>query len=666
MAGKLSAKKEEAIVKEAKEAADSWFNYFKENNVRFNEQMKFWLTPQEQWSPNERSQMTAYNKIPLVCPKIYGIGRRIIGEQRQATPDLQVRSITEKASSEEMALLEDMVRTISCHSNAKVAYQTIFNHLLYGGYGVGKVVSEYEKPNGFEQCLRIKVHNEPTTAFFDPAAKEVSKCDGLFSGEYLGMSRKGFEKEFGEIDVPEYETLPLSGYNISSKDQVCIIIYQRKEFFKKKLVQLASGEVMELKQYEEALNAYIDESLMMTPGVKVEQIAIPEQLKVVKKRTSSDFKIRTYKIAGTKVLEHSTWPSKYFSYVFVDGDSHYVDGRQITRTFFQDAKDLQVFGNYLFTQIAHLVKAQRNELWLASPANVSGFEDIWNNPDLTQSVLLANPDQNRGNVMPTQVAPPQISPSLVQQYEKLMMDINTTLGIYDAYEGNSGRETSGVAIDNRVKQGNIATFITFSNLNRGIGQIGSIVLDAIPKVYDTTREMSLKTRDGSTRNVTLNNPQDGMIKNDTSGEDYYIEIDAGASFEGQRIESLMALKDLLQLSPQISNLVADLYAENLSLPNNQVLVKRLRAGFVPPEIVAAGNGEELPPKEPSPPPPELELMKGELQLREQRNQNDAQNNQDKIAIEQEKVELEKQKADFNEWVQAEKLAIDKLKVGLYP
>ena len=666
MAGKIRAGKAEAIIKEAKEAADRWFSYFRENNGRFDTQMKFWLTSDEQWSPDERTRMASFNKVPLVCPKIYGIGRRIIGEQRQATPDLQVRSITEKASPNEVSLLEDMVRSISCHSVAKTTYQTIFSHLLFGGYGAAKIVTEYETADGFDQCLKIKTINEPTKCFWDPSAKEVSKWDGLYCGEYLSLSRKSFEQQFPDADIPDNDTLPLSGYTISTKDQVCIIIYQRKEYFKKKLVQLANGESMPLEDYEKMLKAYIDEVIEMNPEIKAEMIELPDELRVVKKRMSSDYKIRQYKIAGNTILEHSTWPSKYFSYVFVDGDSHYVNGSQVTRTFFQDAKDLQIYGNYLFTQMAHLTKAQRNELWLASPANTSGFEEIWNNPELTQSTLLANPDQNRGNAMPTQVQPPAISSTLLQQYSNLMNDINSTLGIYDAYEGSSTQALSGVAQENRVRQGNIATFITFSNLNRGVGQIGTVVLDAIPKVYDTTRPMSLKTRDGASRNVTLNKPVDGMIENDTSGKDYYIEIDAGASFEGQKMEALMSLKDLLQLNPALANLTADLYAENLALPNNQVLVKRLRAGFVPPEIVAAGNGEQLPPKEPPPPPPEIELMNRELSIREQKNQAEAEQNQAKISIEGERLELEKEKAAFQEWINAQKIEIDRAKAGLYP
>ncbi len=665
MSGKIRAAKALAIIKEAKENADSWFCYWKQNNINFVDQTKFWVNSTSQWDASQRKEMKDGNKIPLVAPKAYGIARRILGEQRQATPDMRVSSITSKASAEDVALHDDLVRTISFHSDAKVAYQTAFTNQLFGGFAAIKVITDYEKADDMVQSFFVKSVMEPTLCYWDPAAKETSKHDGLYAGEYVGMSRKAFEKEFPDVDIPDYEDLPLSGLAMSSKDKVFIIIYQRKEFFKKTIVQLNNGDILDMKKYEEALAAYVQESLQQTPGAKAEEIIIPPEFEIARRRTTSDYKIRTYKIAGDKILEHSTWPSKYFSYVYVDGDSHYIDGVQQTRSFFQDAQDLQTFGNYLLTQINHLVKAQRNELYLVSPENISGYEDIWNNPDLTQSALIANPDMARGGAMPQRLEPPSISPTLIQQYESLPANMNSTLGIYDAYQGNSGNEVSGVAIDNRVKQGNLSTFGMQSNLNRAIGQVGAIILDGAPKVYDTMRPMSLRSRDGSTRNVVLNQVEDGILKNDITAKDYFIEIDAGSSFEGQKQESLMALKELMGINPAIGNITADLFAENLSLGNTQVLVNRLRAGFVPPQIVAAGNGEELPPEPPPPPPPEVEFMKADIALREQKMKLDQQRVEMELDMKERQLQLDREKAEVQADIQNQKLMVDKAKVGIY-
>jgi inhibitor of KinA sporulation pathway (predicted exonuclease) len=668
MGAKLTKPKQEKIIKEAKDMADAWFSGFSENIKRYNDQLKFWLSMRDQWSSDERALLTQYNKIPLTCPKIYGIARRILGEQRQSTPDLQVFGITDKATPESIKLRDDFVRTTCFHSDAHVAYQTAYRSVLFGGFGAFKVYSKYENEKSFNQCLIIEKILDPTTCFWDIGAREFSKEDGMGCGEYIVMGRKKFEARYPGIEVTNDEILPTSAKTYVSKDEVAIVIFQRKEYFNKTIIQLTSGEVVDLKQYEERVQEYVEMKKMelQEAGMPIETIIeIPEELKVVKKRSCRDYRIRKYKIAGEHVLEHSTWPSKYLGYIFVDGDSSYLSGKQVTKPFFEDAQDLQRFGNYTFTQINHLTKSMRNEQWLASPANVAGFEDIWNTPELTQSALLANPDDLRGGAMPINIQAGMISPTLIQQYDSLMQNINTTLGIYDAYEGNQGREISGKAIDNRVKQGNIATFIVNSNLNRAIGQCGRVVLDVFPRIYDTERQMRLKSRDGDARTVTLNKSYDGKIENDTSGEDYYIEIDAGSSFEGQRQEALDSMRELLQINPSISQLTADLFAENLPLQNSQVIVKRLRAAMVPKEVVAAGNGEELPPPPQPEPPPEVEYMKADLALREQKLQMDAAAKGEEQRLKEQKLQLDKDKDEFQAYVAQEKLNLERAKLGVY-
>jgi len=94
----------------------------------------------------------------------------------------------------------------------------------------------------------------------------------------------------------------------------------------------------------------------------------------------------------------------------------------------------------------------------------------------------------------------------------------------------------------------------------------------------------------------------------------------GPSYEGQKAEALQAMQLLLQANPQIFTLIADLYAENLPVPNVVQLVNRLRT-LVPPEIIEAGKtGQPIPPK-PNSPPPELMLKMKDLANKEKEIQN---------------------------------------------
>ena len=136
MAAKLSKTKQENIVKDAKKYADAFFSGFSSNIQKQKDQLKFWLVMKEQWTSDERALLVQFNKIPLVVPKIYGIARRILGEQRQSTPDLKVQAMTDKATPEALKLRDDWVRTVCLHSDADIAYQTAYRSVLFGGYGV--------------------------------------------------------------------------------------------------------------------------------------------------------------------------------------------------------------------------------------------------------------------------------------------------------------------------------------------------------------------------------------------------------------------------------------------------------------------------------------------------------------------------------------------------
>ena len=104
---------------------------------------------------------------------------------------------------------------------------------------------------------------------------------------------------------------------------------------------------------------------------------------------------------------------------------------------------------------------------------------------------------------------------------------------------------------------------------------------------------------------------------------------------------------VLQANPELFNMIADLYVENLPLANSNELRNRLRT-IVPPEVIEAGKtGQPIPPKPQQPDPmimvkmQELQIKQQQLAMEQQRLQSDAQLSQAELQIKFEELEAKK-------------------------
>jgi len=69
--------------------------------------------------------------------------------------------------------------------------------------------------------------------------------------------------------------------------------------------------------------------------------------------------------------------------------------------------------------------------------------------------------------------------------------------------GKNENAKSGVAINARQRQGDRATYNFIDNQAIAIRRTGKILIDLIPKIYDTPRVIRIEAKDGSIMNVTM-------------------------------------------------------------------------------------------------------------------------------------------------------------------
>lgn len=386
-----------------------------------------------------------------------------------------------------------------------------------------------------------------------------------------------------------------------------------------------------------------------------------EPVRIEDKRNYKSYKIWHYKIAGDYILEDGEFPADQLPVVFMDQNSFYdKNGKQICRSFFGDCRDTQRYINYIRTQSAFILKISRYDQFIGSKKNVQGLDTQrnWRDPNSVQGLLAY--DESPTGAKPEQLRPPELSASLLQQYEIAIQDLYLATGLYPTQLGQQGNEVSGSAIDARTRQGSYSTYCFFNAVNRAITTGGSIVNEMIPRVYDSERVITLMMPDEGMKNITINKQMDDygeLIENDIRKGTYEVRLIAGPSYEGQKAEALQSLREVLQADPETFKLVADLYADNLPLSNNLEIKNRLKT-IVPPEIIEAGKTGKMP-HESGQPTPEQMMMQQQMQMQQQQ----MAMQQKEIQLKEEEIRLKQQKILLDAQVALQKLETEKLEVA---
>lgn len=623
-----------------RDRVDKWDKYWRINRTEYYVWIDFIMGTQ--WLEDESKLFERYNKIPLEVNKLGVLYNHIIGDQIQNTPNLQI-SPDEDVPVEAANVRAALIKNITLNSDTKTIFQRAFGQAVVGGYSAWRIGTEYLHEDSFDQEIKFYGFDDPNRCYWDLSAQHVTKTDGMFCGFRTRMSRKAFRDLYGKDIESQVGTSAITEdatMAFADDDSITIIEDYEKEGKKESIYKLSNGMVINAKQMKMVEKVKVGKKkVLMIDG---EPVTVFEEREVVR------YTIKQKQIAGDFVLEETDFPTnKSLPIPFLDMRSYYTkSGQQITRSFFKDVKDAQRYLNYLATQSAYIMKISRYDQFMAPRKCVSAADtqQMWRDPSVVNGALVY--DETQSGLKPEQLRPAELSQSLIQQYDRTLMDIQTGTGIYNTQLGEMGNETSGTAIEGRNKRGAKNTQIPRTSVDVAVAVSGEIVNEMIPNVYDTERSIVLPMDQSSEQRVDINKPADpyGMqVDNDMTTGRYKIRLKPGVSYEGQKEEALNSFQLVLQAdrSGSVFPMIADLYAENLPLDNNMEIRNRLRT-MVSPEIIEAGKtGKPLPPKPPQPSPEEImaQLKQQELQMKMQQAQQQAQQKMQELELK--KAELQR-------------------------
>lgn len=636
---------ESKILDEITQHVSDWISYFNINIKTFKDDKYFTFV--DNFSAQQRTELALHGKPILQVNKVYDFVNKIMGEQRQHTAELEVRSLTGEASDDEVKLNQDFLRYVCFNSKSKIAYQTAFGDAITGGYGAIRIRSDYEHIESFNQVPFIEYEKYPEKCIFDSYAQDPTRCDGDFCAYYIMMSKSDFERQWPDIPYPSSFPLqqPIQDFTWGQKDKITVIEYYKKEYFDTNLHKLSDGREVRDEEWKEInsepeIPSQQNGMSMQSPDAMMSMISnvmSPSRPTIVKTIKKKDHKIVAFKAIFNKIIERKDFPSKELPIVFIPGGICTIEGQDRTLSFIRFAKDAQVFLNYVLIDMAYALKTGRKEKFMGTPENIAGFEEVWKNVANVQGMLPANPDSKTGG-MPIPLPSNEIPASYMSIFQQADMAIQSILGFYESNRGMDTMDKSGVAHKEQQRTGSMSVAVFYDNLNRGIEQIGRVIMSMKKVIYDTERTIPIMNQNGKVEHITINKPiSGGMIANDMTKGNYDVVIDAGPSAAVQKSQSLDILVQLCGLSPQILPLVADYIGENLSLDSISGIVKRLKT-LVPPDVIAMEEGKP-PPQQP--PNPQMMMAQQQMQIKEK----DQQIQQGKLMLEMQKLQSQVQQLE---------------------
>lgn len=509
--------------------------------------------------------------------------RRVLGDMRLSIPSIKIDPVDSGSDKDTAEVLEGLVRQIEYQSRAQSVYMQAAETQVKMGYGVWRVVTKFNEFDTFEQDIQIQPIKNPFSVYFDPAAQEKTKRDGRFVILTETITHDQFEAEYG-VKIPKSDFGSSEGLTYEDMwwddEKVRIAEHFIKKPIKRRLVTLSNGQTVEADSLsEEDIIAYAQQNI--TP---------------VRDRVVDSHEIHYYKLTGFDVLEHTVWPGRWFPIVPVYGLEDTIEGKTDYRGVVRAAKDPQRLYNYWNSAAAETIALQPKAPYIGTAKQFAKYKKFWERAN-TDNLPYLPYDPDATAPPPQRQSPPTMQSGLLQQAALASEDIKSSTGVYDASLGARSNETSGIAIQSRQQEAEIQNSVFLYNLSAAIEQTGSIIIELIPKFYDTQRVVKIRGEDDSQNDIVINNPMltpDGMqIQNDLTRGKYDVRVSIGPNYKTRRAEAAASMVDLARVFPQLVNVAGDLVAKNLDWPGADEIAERLKK-LLPPGM--AGN-DDLSPEE---------------------------------------------------------------------
>lgn len=554
------------LLLELRERYKKCVEHDRENRKKYKENMEFALVPGSQWdaiTKKERGNdrpMYEFNEIRIK-------GKAIVNQIRSNRPSAKITP-AEEGDIKTAEAMKALISQIENASDAESVMDYATEHQVFGGMGAERYITKYCEDSVDEQDIVIEPVKNPMCLYADYAAQKQDKSDARFWILATKLTKETYKAKYPNAKPVEFD-IEDEFEDDCDDDHVWVAEYWKQKPITRELALLSDGKTVDLSAIQ----------------------ALPEGVTVLKSRKVNGYEIVQYICSGDAVLadesgekEHP-WAGKHFPFNVVYGEYSVVDGKEVWRGLPEYGKDAQRAHNWAATSVYEAIAtAPQGTTWV-TVEQAKGRAAEWAEAIRKNIRLKIYNHDPKAPGPPVSEPPASIPTALVAAMQMSSDSLKAVLGMPDATLGEKGAENSGVAIRRRQEAGAVANYNFGDNVNKFARRRYEILLDLIPKVIDTPRQVRVLGKDGAEEWIAVNqvDPVTGEKINDLSAPKYDLVVTPSPSFATQRQEAAELYTQLSQANPALMQLAPDIIFHNLDLPGAQEIAERMKASL-PPQI----------------------------------------------------------------------------------
>ena len=554
------------------------------SNNKINEAIKFWrlvndadstnraealmdikFAAGDQWPVEIQNSRNLESRPCLTINKIDAYIRQVTNQQRMQRPRIKVHPVNNLADYKIAQIIEGITRHIEINSNADTAYDTAFDYAVRMGWGYWRVNTKYVREDSFDQEIFIDAIDNPFTVYFDPNSILPDGSDAERCLITTVMDKKVFREYYpGADDGANFQQRSTGDDTASwiTKEDIRVAEYFYIERERAKLYLLSDGT-----------SGFADSDNFFA---RVEASG----LTVVDERDSFRKAVKWMKCTALEILEEKTMAGKYIPVVPCYGAQVIIDDKRKKYGLVRFAKDPQRMYNFWRTSMTESVALAPKAKWLLAEGQDEGHENEWAMANIKSTPVLRYKQKDiegQPAPAPTRLQPEPPPTGIMEAAGAISADLQMVLGIMDPNQLPSGN-ISGKALQGQQNQVDLSNFHFYDNMTRSIRHTGKIILDLIPKIYDTQRVMRIIGSDGQPDMTTINETNEiGEVLNDVTVGEYDVVMDTGPGFQSRRQQAVESMMPLLTGNAELFKIAGDLVFRNMDFPGADVIADRLAA-----------------------------------------------------------------------------------------
>lgn len=539
---------------------------------------------QEWYDKNQGKPRYTFDMCNPIIDQIHGYMERM-------DFDITVRPQTGDASKEVAEAYDGLIRNIENISQAKNIYDRAGREVITAGFDCWEVVQDYVDGDSFDQDLFIKkIPNAVDRVWLGPHT-EPDGSDAKMGWVLSGLTEADYKAKYPDrsvnasVDVDKEQT----SY-FHRQDLIVIGQFRYLLPVERTLVLMTNG------------NVYEDNAEFKQVADDLQRLGFEEQSRRTRKVLC--MYVRNFDVNGwiddkpkETVFKH------WLNIVPCYGNFKVFDDKVTYWGAVEKLLDAQRVLNYSLSREIEEGALAPREKFMATEKQVKRHARMWESMNTDNSpVLLYDVDPDAPQ--PYKISGAQINPGLANITAAMKDIMGQSAGMFHASMGDNPGLQSGVAIQqlqDRGDQGN-SKYMTA----RAISQThtGRILVDAIPRVYTTGRQVRILDADGTfdvyTIGTQVQDAQTGEMVtiNELSEGKYDVYCSVAPSFKSRQSETASTIIEMAKVDSSTLEMGADIVFKNIPSPGMDQIAERKRrqlfmAGLIPETQMTEEEKQEM-------------------------------------------------------------------------